>query len=125
MNKNLTERQAYDDYQERSQTSGARAEQLAWAMIILLGCQMIGGSQYAEFYIMAAAGLAYLLLSVMQALWQAVAMWIIQQRIARTVKEAQDYPDWVGFGAWCFYWLKMLVLAAGAVYGVLRFIQLM
>ena len=53
----LTEQAAYDEYQERSKTSGDRAEQLAWAMIVLLAGQLIGGSKYAEFYVLGGAAL--------------------------------------------------------------------
>ncbi len=113
----LTEQAVYDEYQERSKTSGDRAEQLTWAMIVLLAGQLIGGSKYAEFYVLGGAALLYLLLSTMQYVWQSVAIWIVKCRIKRTGITLSDYPDWVGFGAWVFYWLKMIVITAATIYG--------
>ena len=119
----LTEQAAYDEYQERSKTSGDRAEQLAWAMIVLLAGQLIGGSKYAEFYVLGGAALLYLLLSAMQSVWQSVTIWLVKCRIKRTGIKLNDYPDWVGFGAWVFYWLKMIIIALGAIYGASHFIS--
>ena len=113
----LTEQAAYDEYQKRSKVSGDRAEQLAWAMIALLAGQLIGGSKYAEFYVLGGAALLYLLLSTMQSVWQSVTIWLIKCRIKRTGIVLSDYPNWVGFGAWVFYWLKMIIIAIGAIYG--------
>lgn len=113
----LTEQAAYDEYQERSKVSGDRAEQLAWAMIVLLVGQLIGGSKYAEFYMLGGAALLYLLLSVMQSVWQSVTIWLVKFRIKRTGIVLSDYPDWVGFGAWVFYWLKMIIIAIATIYG--------
>lgn len=122
-NQPLTEQAAYDEYQERSKTSGDRAEQLAWAMIVLLAGQLIGGSKYAEFYVLGGSALLYLLLSTMQSVWQSVTIWLIKCRIKRTGITLNDYPDWVGFGAWVFYWLKMIVIAIGAIYGASHLIS--
>jgi hypothetical protein len=119
----LTEQAAYDEYQERSKTSGDRAEQLAWAMIVLLAGQLIGGSKYAEFYVLGGAALLYLLLSTMQYVWQSVTIWLVKRRIKRTGIKLNDYPGWVGFGAWVFYWLKMIIIALGAIYGASHFIS--
>lgn len=119
----LTEEQAYNEYQERSKVSGDRAEQLAWAMIVLLAGQLIGGSKYAEFYVLGGAALLYLLLSAMQSVWQSVTIWLVKCRIKRTGIQLNDYPDWVGFGAWVFYWLKMIIIAIGAIYGASHFIS--
>ena len=113
----LTEQAAYDEYQERSKVSGDRAEQLAWAMIVLLVGQLIGGSKYAEFYVLGGAALIYLLLSTLQYVWQSVTIWLVKFRIKRTGIVLSDYPDWVGFGAWVFYWLKMIVITAATIYG--------
>ena len=119
----LTEQAAYDEYQERSKVSGDRAEQLAWAMIVLFAGQLIGGSKYAEFYVLGGAALLYLLLSTMQYVWQSVTIWLIKCRIKRTGIVLNDYPDWVGFGAWVFYWMKMIVIAIAAIYGASHFIS--
>ena len=121
--KPLTEQAAYDEYQERSKVSGDRAEQLAWAMIALLAGQLIGGSKYAEFYVLGGAALLYLLLSAMQSVWQSVTIWLVMCRIKRTGITLNDYPDWVGFGAWVFYWLKMIVIALAAIYGASHFVS--
>lgn len=119
----LTEQAAYEEYQYRSKVSGDRAEQLAWAMIVLLTGQLIGGSKYAEFYVLGGAALLYMLLSIMQYVWQGVTIWLVMCRIKRTGATLSDYPDWVGFGAWVFYWLKMVVIAVGAIYGASHFIS--
>lgn len=119
----LTEQAAYDEYQERSKTAGERAEQLAWAMIVLLAGQLIGGSKYAEFYVLGGAALLYLLLSAMQSVWQSVTIWLVKCRIKRTGIKLNDYPDWIGFGAWVFYWLKMIIIAIGAIYCASHFIS--
>lgn len=121
--KPITEQAAYDEYQERSKISGDKAEQLAWAMIVLLAGQLIGGSKYSEFYVLGGVALLYLLLSTLQYVWQTVTIWLVKCRIKRTGIVLDDYPDWIGFGAWVFYWLKMNVIAAGAIYGASHFIQ--
>ena len=122
-NQPLTEQVAYDEYQKRSKTSGEHAEQLAWAMIVLLAGQLIGGSTYAEFYVLGGAALLYMLLSTMQSVWQSVTIWLVKCRIKRTGILLSDYPDWVGFGAWVFYWLKMIVIAIATIYGASHFIS--
>ena len=119
----LTEQRAYNDYQERSKTAGDRAESLAWMMGALLFGQLVGGSKFAEFYVLGAAALLYLLLSAMQSVWQSVTIWLVKCRIKRTSIRLSDYPDWVGFGAWVFYWLKMIVIAIAAIYGASHFIS--
>ena len=103
--------------------NGLRAEQLAWAMIVLLTGQLIGGLKYAEFYVLGGAALLYLLLSTLQYVWQSVTIWLVECRIKRTGVTLNDYPDWVGFGAWVFYWLKIIVIAIAAIYGASHFIS--
>ena len=120
----LTERQAYDDYQERTAKSGDRADQLAWAIVALLAAQLIGGSKYGEFYVMAAGALAYLLLSTLQSAWQGVAIWIVKQRISRG-QCLTDYPSWVGGTAWVLYALKLCALTVAALYGIVHFLRLL
>ena len=120
----LTERQAYDDYQERTAKSGDRADQLAWAIVALLAAQLIGGSKYSEMYVMAAGALAYLLLHTLQYAWQGLAIWIVKQRISRGQCLA-DYPSWVGGTAWVLYWLKLCALTAAALYGIVHFLRLL
>jgi hypothetical protein len=120
----LTERQAYDDYQERTVKSGDRADQLAWAIVALLAAQLIGGSKYGEMYVMAAGALAYLLLSTLQSAWQGLAIWIVKQRISRG-QHLTDYPSWLGGTAWVLYALKLCALTAAAVYGIVHFLRLL
>ena len=88
--KTLTEEKAYDDYQERSNTANDRGEQLAWAFIVLLAGMMIGNHGYLEYYVGAACGLAYLLLSMIQSAWQTVAIWIVKNRIKRDNLAIED-----------------------------------
>ena len=120
----LTERQAYDDYQERTAKSTDRADQLAWAIVALLAAQLIGGSKYGEMYVMAAGALAYLLLHTLQSAWQGLAIWIVKQRISRGHR-LTDYPSWVGGTAWVLYALKLCALTAAAVYGIVHFLRLL
>lgn len=121
----LTEQRAYDDYQERSATAGDRGSMLAWAFICTMLAQLIGSKYFREPYVLAAGGIAYLLLSTLQSLWQTVTIWLVKCRIKRTGIELDDYPDWIGFGAWVFYWLKMIVLTATAIYAIVKFIALL
>ena len=120
----LTDQKAYDDYQERSTTAGDRAERLAWAFILVLCAQFIGGHSFKEPFVMAAGGICYMLLSALQALWQTVTFWIIRTRIKRDGLLIDDYPQWVGGGAWVFYYLKMAVITATATYAFWHFIVL-
>ena len=90
----LTDQKAYDDYQER------------------------------EPFVMAAGGICYMLLSALQALWQTVTFWIIKNRIKRDGLLIDDYPQWVGGGAWVFYYIKMAVITATATYAFWHFIVL-
>ena len=119
----LTEEKAYDDYQERSTTANDRGEQLAWAFIVLLAGMMIGNHGYLEYYVGAACGLAYLLLSMLQSAWQTIAIWIIKNRIKRDNLTIEDYPEWVGGWAWAFWYLKIGLLTIGTIYVAWRFIS--
>ena len=119
----VTEEKAYDDYQERSDTTNDRGEQLAWAFIVLLAGMMIGNHGYLEFYVGAACGLAYLLLSMIQSAWQTIAIWIIKNRIKRDNLTIEDYPEWVGGWAWVFWYLKIGLLTIGTFYVVCRLVS--
>ena len=119
----LTEEKAYDDYQERSNTANDRGEQLAWAFIVLLAGMMIGNHGYLEYYVGAACGLAYLLLSMLQSAWQTIAIWIIKNRIKRDNLAIEDYPEWVGGWAWVFWYLKIGLLTIGTIYVAYRFVS--
>ena len=119
----ITEEKAYDDYQERSNTANDRGEQLAWAFIVLLAGMMIGNHGYLEYYVGAACGLAYLLLSMLQSAWQTIAIWIIKNRIKRDNLTIEDYPEWVGGWAWAFWYLKVGLLTIGTIYVAYRFVS--
>ena len=119
----LTEQKMYDDYQERSKTANDRGEQLAWAFIVLLAGMMIGNHGYLEYYVGAACGLAYLLLSMIQSAWQTVAIWIVKNRIKRDNRTLEDYPEWVGGWAWVFWYTKIGLLTIGTIYVVYRFVS--
>jgi hypothetical protein len=121
--KRITEKQSYDDYQERSTTANDRGEQLAWAFIIMLTGMLIANHGYLEYYVGAACGLAYLLLSMLQSAWQTIAIWIIKNRIKRDNLTIEDYPEWVGGWAWVFWYLKIGLLAIGTIYVAWRFIS--
>lgn len=121
----VTEEQAYKDYQERSQTAGDRGNMLAWAFVCTMFAQLIGSKYFREPYVLAAGGIAYLMLSTMQAWWQTVALWIIKCRIKSKNLCINDYPDWVGGGAWVFYWLKMIVITVTSIYAIVKFIALL
>ena len=121
----LTEEQAYKDYQERSQTAGDRGNMLAWAFVCTMFAQLIGSKYFREPYVLAAGGIAYLMLSTMQAWWQTVALWVIKCRIKSKNLRINDYPDWVGGGAWVFYWLKMIVITVTSIYAIVKFIALL
>ena len=121
----VSEEQAYKDYQERSQTAGDRGNMLAWAFVCTMFAQLIGSKYFREPYVLAAGGIAYLMLSTMQAWWQTVALWIIKCRIKSKNLHISDYPDWVGGGAWVFYWLKMIVITLTSIYAIVKFIALL
>ena len=119
----LTEEKAYDDYQERSKTANDRGEQLAWAFIVLLAGMMIGNHGYLEYYVGAACGLAYLLLSMIQSAWQTIAIWIVKNRIKSDNLAIEDYPEWVGGWAWVFWYTKIGLLTIGTIYVAYRFVS--
>ena len=121
----VTEEKAYDDYQERSATANDRGNMLAWAFVCTMFAQLIGSKYFREPYVLAAGGIAYLMLSTMQAWWQTVALWIIKCRIKSKNLRINDYPDWVGGGAWVFYWLKMIVITVTSIYAIVKFIALL
>ena len=119
----ITEEKAYDDYQERSTTANDRGEKLAWAFIVLLAGMMIGNHGYLEYYVGAACGLAYLLLSMIQSAWQTIAIWIVKNRIKRDNLSIEDYPEWVGGWAWVFWYTKIGLLTIGTIYVAYRFVS--
>lgn len=114
----LTEEKIYDYYQERSQTAGDRATQLAWMFIVMQTGALVAGKLYAGFLTAAALATVFALLSVLQSLWQSVTAWIFKQQVKRGGLTPDDYPSWVGAGAWTLFWLKMASIAAAVVYFV-------
>ena len=82
---------------------------------------LIANRGFLEFYVGAACGLAYLLLSMLQATWQTIAIWIVKNRIKRDDLRIEDYPEWVGGWAWVFYYTKIALLTIGTIYVAYRF----
>ena len=121
----LTEEYAYNDYQKRSKMVSDKADMLAWAYILILTGQLIGNSKYAEFYIAAAGGVIYLLLAIAQYLWQTVGMWLTMCRIKSKGVSSDDYPNWVGGGAWVFYYAKLAVITVTTLYFATHLISLL
>ena len=121
----LTEQRAFDDYQGRSKMVSDKADMLAWAYILILTGQLIGNSKYAEFYIAAAGGVIYLLLAIAQYLWQTVGMWLTMCRIKSKGVSSDDYPNWVGGGAWVFYYAKLAVITVTTLYFATHLISLL
>lgn len=114
----LTEEKVCDYYQERSTTAGERADQLAWMFIVMMAGGLISGHAFQTFSICAALAAVYMLLSVLQAVWQTFTSWLLKNIIHRTGDTPDDYPSWVGGGAWFFFWAKMIAIASAVVYFV-------
>lgn len=114
----LTEEKVYDYYQERSTTAGSRADQLAWMFIVMMTGVLISGHTYQAFSVCAALSAIYMLLSVMQAVWQTFTSWLFMKQIRKADVMPNDYPSWVGGGAWLFFWLKMISISAAVCYFV-------
>lgn len=111
----MTQQTIYEDYQERSQEAGERSTQIAWMLILCLAGTLVAGKLYDGFIYAGACALIYMLLHAMQAFYQAVAMWVFKQTGKAKYHEPEDYPDWVGGGAWLFYILKMCAITTGVL----------
>ena len=125
----MKESEINETYQEFSVKCGERAERLAWAFIIMLAGCLISGHAFQTFAVCAMLSVISLLLGVLQSLWQTVTIWLFKQRVHReqerykdqpdvTIIEPDNYPDYVGFGAWVFYLLKIATIAAAVCYFV-------
>ena len=112
----VTEEQVYDFYQERSVKAGERADQLAWMFIVMMTGGLISGHAFQTFSICAMLAAIYMLLSVVQAVWQTFTSWLFKNIIHRTGETPEDYPSWVGGGAWFFFWAKMITIASAVIY---------
>ena len=112
----VTEEQVYDYYQERSVKAGERADQLAWMFIVMMTGGLISGHAFQTFSICAMLAAIYMLLSVVQAVWQTFTSWLFKNIIHRTGETPEDYPSWVGGGAWFFFWAKMITIASAVIY---------
>ena len=112
----VTEEQVYDYYQERSVKAGERADQLAWMFIVMMTGGLISGHAFQTFSICAMLAAIYMLLSVVQAVWQTFTSWLFKNIIHRTGEMPEDYPSWVGGGAWFFFWAKMITIASAVIY---------
>lgn len=113
--KALTEEEVYDFYQERSGTAGDRADQLAWMFVAMAAGVLISGHAWQTFFVSAALSVTYLLLSVLQAVWQAFTAWLFKRQVSRMATPPTDYPWWIGCGAWLLFWLKMAAITAAVV----------
>ena len=114
----LTEEKVYDYYQERSVKSGERADQLAWMFIVMMTGGLISGHAFQTFSVCASLAAVYMLLSVAQAVWQTFTSWLFKQQIKKMDVAPDDYPSWVGGGAWLFFWAKMITIASAVIYFV-------
>ena len=114
--KKITEQQVYDYYQERSVQAGERADQLAWMFILMATGVLIAGNAWQTFMICAALAALYMMLSVLQSVWQTFTAWIFMKQVARMEEPPNDYPSWVGCGAWLFFWLKMLAISTAVIF---------
>lgn len=114
----LTEEKVYDYYQERSTTAGKRADQLAWMFIVMMTGGLISGHAFETFSVCASLAAVYMLLSVAQAVWQTFTSWLFKQQIKKMDVAPDDYPEWVGGGAWLFFWAKMITIASAVIYFV-------
>lgn len=112
----VTEEKVYDYYQERSVTAGSRADQLAWMFVLMMTGGLISGNAFKTFSVCTALSAIYVFFSIMQAVWQTFTSWIFKQRIKRADVMPEDYPWWVGSGAWLFFWLKMISISTAAIY---------
>lgn len=119
----MKKKEINDFYQERSKTAGERASELAWAMIAILCCALIGNKLITSFVVSGTLSLVYFLLSALQAVWQAVTAWIFKNHIDDS-EEVLDYPNWVGGGAWVFYYLKMIAITVAVIYFVKDMVSL-
>jgi len=112
----LTEKEVYDYYQERSVKAGDRADQLAWMFIIMAAGVLFSGHTWQSFLVCATLATIYMLLSVLQAVWQTFTSWLFKQRIKKMDVAPKDYPSWIGGGAWLFFWAKMIAIASAVIY---------
>ena len=102
-------------YYERSRIACNRASHLCWAFIVLLAGTLAGGNRYVLFFINAAGALSYMLLTLIQALWQEFSMRIF-------VKEDYTLPRWTSYIILALYWLKMCVIIATTIFAIYHFL---
>jgi len=114
----VTEEKVYDYYQERSATAGSRADMLAWMFTVMMTGVLISGHAYQTFAVCTALAVLYMFFSIMQAVWQTFASWLFLKRIKGIEVLPDDYPSWVGGGAWLFFWLKMITISSAVCYFV-------
>ena len=114
----LTEEIVYDYYQERRVKAADIADQLAWMFIVMMTGGLISGHAFQAFSVCAALAAVYMLLSVAQAVWQTFTSWLFKQQIKKMDVAPDDYPSWVGGGAWLFFWAKMITIASAVIYFV-------
>lgn len=114
----VTEEKVYNYYQERSVTAGDRADQLAWVFVIMMTGGLISGHAFQTFSVCAALAATYFFFSIMQAVWQTFTSWLFMRQLRHADTMPDDYPAWVGGGAWLFFWLKMITISGAVFYFV-------
>jgi len=112
----LTEEKVYDFYQKCSVKAGDRADQLAWMFIVMMTGGLISGHAFQTFSICAALAAIYMLLSVTQSVWQTFTAWLFKNQVKKMGVAPDDYPSWVGGGAWFFFLAKMITIASAVIY---------
>lgn len=129
----LTKKKIYNFYQEKSGVVSDRADELAWMFVIMMTGGLISGHAYTTFSECAAFACLYMLLSVLQALWQTITSWRFMLKEERKRKECEldkdnkkkytypeEWPDYIGSGAWVFYYLKMVTITVCVTFFIVK-----
>ena len=129
----LTKKKIYNFYQEKSGVASDRADELAWMFVIMMTGGLISGHAYTTFSECAAFACLYVLLSVLQALWQTITSWHFMLKEERKRKECEldkdnkkkytypeEWPDYIGSGAWVFYYLKMMTITVCVIFFIVK-----
>ena len=127
----MTEETVNSFYKKSSARSSDMAERLAWMFIIMSAAGLTSGHAYQTFFVCAVWSVLYMLLGVLQYLWQAVASWVFMVRMQHLEKRYEDnlgvtviypksFPDYIGFGAWVLFYMKMACITIAVSYFVYR-----
>lgn len=112
----ITGQEVYDYYQERSGAAGNRADQLAWMFVVMAAAVLFSGHTWGVFIEGAVMAAIYMMLSVLQAVWQTFTSWLFMRQLKKMDVAPKDYPSWVGCGEWLFFWLKMITITIPVIY---------